>query len=105
MIPSSSYLALFPSRGRRACHIPARAPFFLLVDATVPSQRRYSPILSLCMCVFCSVRVFRRGAGLESVRSLHAKSLLPREAAPITDRLRPGMDFGEFTEATFSAYY
>ncbi|CAM9679984.1 unnamed protein product [Scytosiphon promiscuus] len=46
-----------------------------------------------------------RGAGLESVRSLHAKSLLPREAAPITDRLRPGMDFGEFTEATFAAYY
>ncbi|CAM9797402.1 unnamed protein product [Ectocarpus fasciculatus] len=46
-----------------------------------------------------------RGTELESVRSLHSQSLLPRAAAPITDRLRPGMDFGEFTEATFAAYY
>ncbi|CAB1097282.1 unnamed protein product [Ectocarpus sp. CCAP 1310/34] len=46
-----------------------------------------------------------RGTEFESVRSLHSKSLLPRAAAPITDRLRPGMDFGEFTEATFAAYY
>eukprot|EP00903_Cladosiphon_okamuranus_P006969 g6783.t1 len=46
-----------------------------------------------------------RGAQLSSVRSLHSERLLPRAAAPIADRLRPGMDFGEFTEATFSAYY
>lgn len=46
-----------------------------------------------------------RGTELESVRSLHSKSLLPRAAAAITDRLRPGMDFGDFTEATFAAYY
>ncbi len=46
-----------------------------------------------------------RGTELASVRSLHSKSLLPREAAPITERLRAGMDFGEFTDATFAAYY
>eukprot|EP00752_Nemacystus_decipiens_P006991 g6270.t2 len=46
-----------------------------------------------------------RGTELSAVRSLHSESLLPRAAAPITDRLRPGMDFGEFTEATYAAYY
>ncbi|CAM9581527.1 unnamed protein product [Ascophyllum nodosum] len=45
------------------------------------------------------------GTGLESTRSLHAASLLPRAAAPITERLRPGMDFGAFSAATVDAFY
>ena len=67
-----------------------------------PSPRIPLPLYTY---VLNPLRFCLRGTELSAVRSLHSKSLLPREVAPIADRLRPDMNFGEFTEATFAAYY
>jgi len=46
-----------------------------------------------------------KGKTIADAQNLNDESFLPKSVKPLRTRWKPGMNFGAFSDATFSAFY